>query len=42
MPVETLMYFALGFLIASVLALMVLPQVWRRAVRRSLAKQFGG
>jgi predicted nucleic acid-binding Zn-ribbon protein len=33
MTVETLMYFALGFLIASVLALMILPQVWKRAVR---------
>ena len=33
MTVETVMYFALGFLIASVLALMILPQVWKRAVR---------
>ena len=33
MTVETMMYFALGFLIAAVLALMILPQVWKRAVR---------
>src|SRR5215210_5034831 len=33
MTVETIMYFALGFLVAAVLALMILPQVWRRAVR---------
>jgi chromosome segregation ATPase len=33
MTIETVMYFALGFLIASILALMILPQVWRRAVR---------
>lgn len=33
MTVEHIMYLALGFLVASVLALMILPQVWRRAVR---------
>lgn len=33
MTVETIMYFALGFLVAGVLALMLLPQVWKRAVR---------
>lgn len=33
MTVETIMYFALGFLVSTVLALMILPQVWKRAVR---------
>lgn len=33
MTVETIMYFALGFLVSAVLALMILPQVWKRAVR---------
>ena len=33
MSVESLMYFALGLLAAGLLALMVMPAVWRRAVR---------
>ncbi len=33
MLIETIMYFALGFLAASLLALMIVPAVWRRAVR---------
>ena len=33
MLIETIMYFALGFLAAGLLALMIMPAVWRRAVR---------
>src|SRR5690606_38591426 len=33
MTIEHTMYFALGFLVATVLALMILPRVWKRAVR---------
>lgn len=33
MAVDQIMFFALGFLIASLLALVVLPSVWKRAVR---------
>ncbi len=33
MLIETIMYFVLGFLAASLLALMIVPAVWRRAVR---------
>lgn len=33
MTIDTIMYFALGFLVAGLLALMILPQVWKRAVR---------
>ncbi len=33
MLIETIMYFALGFLAASLLALMIVPAIWRRAVR---------
>ncbi|WP_035871429.1 coiled-coil domain-containing protein [Cucumibacter marinus] len=33
MLVENVMYFALGFLAAGVLALMIMPSIWRRAVR---------
>ncbi len=33
MAIESMMYFALGFLIASLFALIVLPSVWKRAVR---------
>lgn len=33
MLVENIMYFALGLLVAGMLALMVMPAVWRRAVR---------
>lgn len=31
--IETALYFALGFLTAGLLALMVMPAIWRRAVR---------
>ncbi|MEP3275285.1 MAG: hypothetical protein ABJN26_22390 [Stappiaceae bacterium] len=31
--IETLLYFALGFAVAGLLAFMMLPSVWRRAVR---------
>lgn len=37
MLIETIMYFALGFLAAGLLALMIMPAIWRRAVR--LTKQ---
>ena len=33
MLIESIMYFALGFLSAGLLALMIIPAVWRRAVR---------
>ncbi len=33
MLIESIMYFALGFLAAGLLALMILPAVWKRAVR---------
>ena len=33
MPVENIMYFALGLLIAGLVALMIMPAIWRRAVR---------
>lgn len=33
MAIEHMMYFGLGFLIASIMALIVLPSVWKRAVR---------
>ncbi len=33
MGIENIMYFALGLLVASLVALAVLPAVWRRAVR---------
>lgn len=33
MLIESIMYFALGFLAAGLLALMIIPAVWRRAVR---------
>ena len=33
MAIENIMYFALGVLVAGLLALIILPAVWRRAVR---------
>lgn len=33
MPIEALMYFALGVLTASLLALLIMPAIWGRAVR---------
>ena len=33
MPIENMMYFALGLLVAGLLALIVMPAVWKRAVR---------
>jgi hypothetical protein len=33
MVIESIMYFALGVLVAALLALLLLPAVWRRAVR---------
>ncbi len=33
MAIENVMYFVLGFLVAGLLALIILPAVWRRAVR---------
>ena len=33
MGIENIMYFALGLLIASLVALAIMPAVWRRAVR---------
>jgi chromosome segregation ATPase len=33
MGIESIMYFALGLLVAGLLALVVMPAVWRRAVR---------
>ena len=33
MPIENIMYFALGALAAGLLALIIIPAVWRRAVR---------
>src|SRR5690606_21822597 len=33
MVVENIMYFALGLLLAGLLALMIMPAIWRRAVR---------
>lgn len=38
MSVEIVMYFILGFLIAGLLALMVAPALWRRAVRLTRAR----
>ena len=33
MAIENVMYFVLGLLVAGLLALIILPAVWRRAVR---------
>lgn len=33
MPIESIMFFALGALAASLLALLIIPAIWRRAVR---------
>lgn len=33
MPIENIMYFALGMLVAGLVALVLLPAVWKRAVR---------
>jgi chromosome segregation ATPase len=33
MPIESIMYFALGVLVASLLGLIIIPAVWQRAVR---------
>jgi chromosome segregation ATPase len=33
MGIESIMYFALGVLVAALVALMILPAIWRRAVR---------
>ena len=33
MPIENIMYFALGLLVAGLVALAILPAVWKRAVR---------
>jgi len=33
MPIENIMYFALGVLVASLVSLIILPAVWKRAVR---------
>ncbi len=33
MPIENIMYFALGLLVASLVSLIILPAVWKRAVR---------
>lgn len=33
MPIENIMYFALGLLVAGLMALAILPAVWKRAVR---------
>ena len=33
MGIESIMYFALGLLVASLVALAIMPAVWRRAVR---------
>src|SRR6201991_3990674 len=33
MGIESIMYFALGLLVAGLLALAIMPAVWRRAVR---------
>ena len=33
MAIENIMYFVLGLLVAGLAALIVLPAVWRRAVR---------
>ncbi len=33
MVIENIMYFVLGFLVAGLLALIIIPAVWRRAVR---------
>src|SRR6218665_1080040 len=33
MGIENIMYFALGLLLASLVALAILPAIWRRAVR---------
>ncbi|WP_224703437.1 coiled-coil domain-containing protein [Devosia aquimaris] len=33
MPIENMMYFALGLLVAGLLALIIMPSVWKRAVR---------
>ena len=36
--IEQAMYFALGFLVAALLALMFLPALWRRAMRLSMRR----
>lgn len=33
MPIENMMYFALGLLVAGLVALIIMPSVWKRAVR---------
>ena len=33
MPIENMMYFALGLLVAGLIALIIMPSVWKRAVR---------
>jgi chromosome segregation ATPase len=33
MPIESIMYFALGVLVASLMGLIIIPAVWQRAVR---------
>ncbi|HTN64050.1 MAG TPA: hypothetical protein VL147_21265, partial [Devosia sp.] len=33
MGIENIMYFALGLLVAGVVALIIMPAVWKRAVR---------
>jgi len=33
MAVENIMYFVLGFMAASLLSLMIMPSIWRRAIR---------
>ncbi|MBI4045656.1 MAG: hypothetical protein HY371_02455, partial [Devosia nanyangense] len=33
MGIENIMYFALGLLIAALLALAIMPAIWKRAVR---------
>lgn len=38
MPIETIMIFALGFLAACLLALIIMPAIWRRAVRLTKAR----
>ncbi|MBI5012898.1 MAG: hypothetical protein HZC06_09325, partial [Methylocystis sp.] len=36
--IEQAMYFALGFLVAGLFALMFLPAFWRRALRLSMRR----
>lgn len=33
MPIENIMYFAMGLLVAGLIALIIMPAVWKRAVR---------